>query len=150
MEDKQLFRIIRQVNKVLRAAFVSIAMLLLIIIYQLTGLFWNSDDKTYSQPTLAEQEIIDGIHTETGLKEGAGLNLVIQNCTPCHSSKLIIQNRMSLDGWAKTIRWMQQTQNLWDLGENEELILTYLANNYAPTKKGRRAPLNNIEWYELD
>jgi len=48
------------------------------------------------------------------------------------------------------IRWMQQTQNLWDLGEDEEAIVTYLATYYAPEQKGRREVLTNIEWYNLE
>ena len=76
--------------------------------------------------------------------------MVIANCTPCHSSKLVIQNRATRDGWESMIQWMQETQNLWDLGTNQEIILDYLARNYAPENKGRRANLENIEWYELD
>ncbi len=48
------------------------------------------------------------------------------------------------------IHWMQETQNLWDLGDNEALIVAYLAKNYPPGKKGRRARLTNIEWYDLE
>ncbi len=48
------------------------------------------------------------------------------------------------------IRWMQQTQNLWDLGENEELILDYLSTYYPPEEKGRRENLKDIEWYEME
>ena len=44
---------------------------------------------------------------------------------------------------------MQETQNLWDLGGNQEIIVKYLTTNY-PYKKGRRAILSNIEWYELE
>lgn len=97
-----------------------------------------------------EPQIIEGVHIATGLKDGDGLQLVIKNCTNCHSSKLIIQNRMSADSWRQTISWMQRTQNLWDLGENEALIVNYLATNYAPNKKGRRQNIEGIEWYRLE
>jgi hypothetical protein len=95
-------------------------------------------------------KIENGIHLRTGFVEDAGLMLVVNNCTNCHSAKLVIQNRMSKERWLATIRWMQETQNLWDLGDNEAAIVNYLATNYAPSKKGRRQNLTNIEWYELE
>ena len=78
-----------------------------------------------------------------------GFELVVRNCTGCHSGKIIAENRADREGWLETIRWMQQTQKLWKLGEDEYPILNYLAKNYGPVKKGRRAQLSNIEWYEL-
>ncbi len=84
------------------------------------------------------------------LVEGAGLSAVLTNCTGCHSAKLIAQNRATREGWLSMIRWMQGTQGLWDLGENEEIILDYLATNYSPQKKGRRQNLGKIEWYVLE
>lgn len=95
-------------------------------------------------------KIEKGIHLRTGFAEGEGLQLVINNCTTCHSAKLVTQNRMSKERWKSTIRWMQETQNLWDLGENEETIVNYLATYYAPIEKGRRQNLANIEWYNLE
>lgn len=92
----------------------------------------------------------DGIHLASGLKQGEGLELVLGNCTNCHSAKLIIQNRATRDGWKNMIRWMQETQKLWDLGDQEAKILDYLEANYAPEYKGRRQPLTEIEWYTLD
>ncbi|WP_210423609.1 monoheme cytochrome C [Croceivirga thetidis] len=85
----------------------------------------------------------------SGFINDEGVTQVIQNCTQCHSSKLVTQNRMSAEGWKSTILWMQETQNLWDLGTNEELIVAYLAKNYAPERKGRRENLTNLEWYEI-
>ena len=85
----------------------------------------------------------------TGFIEGEGLDLVVQNCTSCHSAKIVIQNRMSKEKWLATIRWMQESQNLWDLGVNEEPILNYLSTYYAPDSIGRRANLTNVEWYQL-
>ncbi|WP_108245393.1 monoheme cytochrome C [Muricauda brasiliensis] len=94
-------------------------------------------------------KVENGVHVATGFIDDKGMEATIQNCTACHSAKLVTQNRMSREGWKATIEWMQETQNLWDLGANEELILTYLSKNYAPTDKGRRQNLEDIEWYEL-
>lgn len=115
--------------------------------------FYNPVASASSELAIVETvdlgETKEGIHLPTGLKADANLELVIANCTPCHSAKLISQNRATKEGWKNTIVWMQQTQNLWDLGENEEKIIAYLAKNYAPELQGRRKPLENIEWYEL-
>lgn len=94
--------------------------------------------------------ISNKVHAASGLKEGAGLQVVVANCTACHSARLITQNRATKEGWKSMIKWMQQTQGLWPLGKNEEIILDYLAKNYPPTKKGRRANLENVEWYVLE
>ena len=96
------------------------------------------------------QEIVDGKHVVTGLIADEGLNLVIAHCTGCHSAKLVTQNRFNEEGWIRVIRWMQETQNLWDLGESEETIVKYLGKHYAPEFAGRRMPLPEVEWYELE
>lgn len=94
--------------------------------------------------------MLDGKEVETGLLDGNGLRAVKANCLSCHSAKLITQNRFTRAGWHDKIVWMQETQGLWDLGENEPLILDYLAEHYAPeARASRRQPLSNIEWYEL-
>ncbi|MCM4163093.1 MULTISPECIES: monoheme cytochrome C [unclassified Arenibacter] len=95
-------------------------------------------------------KIENGIHLRTGLKDGEGLMTVVNNCTNCHSAQLVIQNRMNQERWVETIRWMQKTQNLWDLGPNEKVIVNYLVTNYPPKSKGRREALTNIEWYPLN
>lgn len=94
--------------------------------------------------------IVDGKEVETGLLDGDGLRAVKANCLSCHSAKLITQNRFTRDGWHTKIVWMQETQGLWDLGENEPVILDYLAEYYAPeARASRRQPLADIEWYQL-
>lgn len=108
------------------------------------------EDYTIIQEEVDEDLIENGIHVRTGFVEGEGLMTVINNCTNCHSAKLVTQNRMSKERWVATIKWMQETQNLWDLGGNEEIIVSYLAKHYAPNKKGRREGLTNIEWYALE
>jgi len=97
-------------------------------------------------------EIVDGIHIESGLVTVDGWELVLRNCTACHSGKLVTQNRATREGWEKMIRWMQETQGLWALGEAEPKILDYLAANYAPQENSRRPllDLKSIEWYILE
>lgn len=97
---------------------------------------------------IKEDPLPDG--TMLGLIDDTGVLLVIQHCNSCHSTQLIAQNRMTKVGWKSTIRWMQATQNLWNLGEDEALILTYLSKNYAPSSIGRRQSLVVEEWYTLE
>ena len=89
--------------------------------------------------------------TETGLLVDENMQMVKAQCTSCHSSKLIIANRFTRDGWKQKIRWMQANHNLWDLGETEKPVLDYLEKNYAPTTTlARRQPLKDIKWYKLE
>ncbi len=78
---------------------------------------------------------------KTGLVLAPGFEIVSVQCTVCHSAKLITQNRADREGWLAMIRWMQETQGLWALGENETPIVDYLAVNYGPAASGRRPPL---------
>ena len=78
----------------------------------------------------------------TGLKLAPGWEKVRGHCTACHSAKLIIQNHHSRERWETIIRWMQQTQGLWDLGDDEKVVLDYLSGQYgidgAPAGMGMR------------
>ena len=96
------------------------------------------------------EKIEGGIHMATGLVYDERFEIVRASCTACHSAKLITQNRMSRENWKKTIVWMQETQKLWDLGPNEDKILDYLAEHYAPKDFGRRKNLEVEEWYMLE
>ena len=88
---------------------------------------------------------------ETGLIVDKDLFMVKAQCTSCHSSKLIIANHFTRDGWKQKIRWMQANHNLWDLGETEKQVLDYLEKYYAPTQTvARREPLKDIKWYKLE
>lgn len=97
-------------------------------------------------------QIVDGKDVETGFVVDEGWEVVKTNCTSCHNSKIILQNHFTKDKWKELIVWMQETQGLWKLGDNEEIILNYLARHYAPTRKGRRPRLNIEEedWYILE
>ena len=48
-------------------------------------------------------KIENGIHVRTGLIEADGLMTVVNNCTNCHSAKLVTQNRMNEERWIATI-----------------------------------------------
>ena len=156
MENQELFR--KQVKVIFRflrliyafALVLMIGGLYLIVDPTLSMFKKTTPDTAYTVSTVEDEDkIIDGIHVRTGFVDAEGLMAVVNNCTNCHSPKLVIQNRMNRERWITTIRWMQETQNLWDLGENEEIIIKYLVTNYPPKKKGRRESLTNIDWYDL-
>lgn len=95
-------------------------------------------------------EVVDGKDVATGFVVDEGFEIVKTTCTACHSSAIVLQNKFTREGWKEKIVWMQQTQGLWDLGDNESVILDYLAKYHAPEPPtGRRLPLKDIEWYEL-
>jgi hypothetical protein len=129
------------------------ALVVIFLVAAPTLSFFKQETAAEEYSVVAVEEDFDkienGIHLRTGLKDAEGLMTVVNNCTNCHSAQLVIQNRMNEERWKGTIRWMQETQNLWDLGENEEIIVKYLVTNYPPQKKGRREILQNISWYEL-
>ncbi len=134
-----------------------------LVVVQLLVLFFLSiaihsactdDNKRESDKQLEDKASAIGIATEidtlTGMALDENFELVRANCITCHSAKLITQNRATREGWKGMLDWMRETQNLHDLGENEGPILDYLAKHYSPENKGRRANLEDIEWYELE
>ncbi|WP_372755427.1 monoheme cytochrome C [Mariniflexile sp.] len=157
MSKEALFR--KQIKKVYRILFLFFGLLLItggmLVFYTINPGFFTFETQTetiVSTPISVEEDedkIENGIHIRTGLIDAEGLMTVVNNCTNCHSSKLLIQNRMNTERWNATIKWMQETQNLWELGKNQEIIVNYLVTNYPPKDKGRREILTNIDWYEL-
>lgn len=83
-----------------------------------------------------------GIDDATGLAIAPGWELVRAHCGGCHSHRLVTSQRADRQTWLDMIRWMQETQNLWQLEPaTEESILDYLAASYPPEPDRRRAPL---------
>lgn len=146
--DQNKFKKIDRLMNLAIGLLAVVTVLFLFLIYDPTFSVLKSNDVVLSE-VVDEDKIENGIHVKTGLKDAPGLDLVIQNCTNCHSAKLVTQNRMSKERWNATIRWMQKTQNLWELGEKQEIIVDYLVANYPVEDKGRRAALSEIEWYNL-
>ncbi|MFT5736596.1 MAG: alpha-amylase/alpha-mannosidase (GH57 family) [Maribacter sp.] len=159
MEDKssKFKKSIGSINKLTILIWSSIGVITIIGIYLLLdptlSTFKNQkpDETVVTLPKEDDYDKIEnGIHVRTGFIDAPGLMETVNNCTNCHSSKLVTQNRMNKEHWIATIRWMQETQNLWDLGENEDVIVDYLVTNYPPLEIGRRENLANIEWYILE
>lgn len=158
MDDKNTFqKQVKAIYRLMLGLFGIFALMVATILYIMADpdfsfFLGSTTDTTYV--AVAEEDDFDkienGIHVRTGLVDAEGLMTVVNNCTNCHSAQLVIQNRMNRERWVSTIRWMQETQNLWDLGKNEDIIVDYLVTNYPPKKKGRREILSNIDWYVLE
>ena len=62
------------------------------------------------------------------LPQGEGVELVVKNCTACHSVDIILQNHMSRKGWNAQIVLMQKEQGMGSLNkEDRKVILDYLS-----------------------
>ncbi len=78
----------------------------------------------------------------TGLIKNPGWQQVRAHCGGCHSHALVTSQRADRQTWLDIIRWMQETQNLWQLEPNTEAqIIDYLAANYPPQANRRRPPI---------
>jgi hypothetical protein len=78
----------------------------------------------------------------TGLVIAPGWENVRAHCGGCHSHALVTQQRADRQTWLDMIRWMQESQNLWQFQPQVEAqILDYLAANYPPQPNRRRAPI---------
>lgn len=151
-EHRKFWKRSRRVYRLL-IVLCAVALVAAIVVFYVNENSMDVDGNVHNEYTVPADgdpnRIENGIHVRTGLVAAPGLQETVNNCTSCHSAKLVMQNRMSAERWHATIRWMQETQNLWPLGENEAIIVDYLVTNYPPTQKGRRETLANVEWYEL-
>ena len=87
-----------------------------------------------------------------GLPAGDGVDLVLENCTACHSTEIIQENHMSREAWDKTITWMQQKQGLKELDKkNRKIILNYLAKAQGVSANKNKLGRKQINpMYEFD
>jgi len=82
------------------------------------------------------------IDPESGLIIDDNLEQVKTNCTVCHSAQNIIRQSGTRLTWLGLIRWMQNTQGLWELdADTEEKILDYLETHYGPKEESYRRAL---------
>ena len=82
------------------------------------------------------------VDKKTGFIIAEHWETVRDNCTECHSAKLVTAQRGDRKTWTDIMRWMQATQGLRKFdAATEKKILQYLSSNYAPKELGRRAPI---------
>lgn len=94
---------------------------------------------------LQSTAVVEAFETDevTGLLKAPGWELVRAHCGSCHSYKLVTSQRGDAAFWAKTIDWMQRTQNLWPIEATQRSqIETYLGAHYNETDWGRRPMLS--------
>ena len=81
----------------------------------------------------------------TGFIIAPGWETVRNNCIACHSAGLVTQNSGDRAHWLSMIRWMQETQGLWQFEPaTENTILQYLSSYYG-TKEDARRPALRME-----
>ena len=91
---------------------------------------------------LLSMQAMADVDETTGLIIAPGWKNVRAHCGGCHSHALVTQQRADRQTWLGMIRWMQDSQNLWQFQpDTETQILDYLAKHYAPEFTGRRRPL---------
>jgi len=152
----ELDQAIRHLNRLVTSSLVIVVIALInIMAPDASKRWWGPEEElmvtTAEVPEpISDTLVVDGIHVASGLVVDDGFIQVKATCLACHSAKLVTQNRATRDGWKKMIRWMQETQNLWELGDNEAVILDYLAKHYAPDEAGRRPNLPTPIWYVLE
>lgn len=79
------------------------------------------------------------INPDTGLIIDPDSPLVEANCLACHGSNLITNMHASRKAWLAAIRWMQDSEGLWEIEpEDEEKILNYLEKYYGEKYDTRR------------
>ena len=88
---------------------------------------------------------------QQGLPSGPGVDLVLGNCTICHSTSIILQNHMDREAWDKTITWMQKEQGMWELEAGDrKAILEYLSKHQGINQNMNRNSKRKQSMYEFD
>jgi hypothetical protein len=88
----------------------------------------------------AEEVPLDPV---TGMKMTGDWEIVRNHCIVCHSPKTFLQQRGTESTWTDILAWMQKHGGLWKLDPAiEKTIIGYLAANYGPGDKFRRAPIS--------
>ncbi len=79
-----------------------------------------------------------------GLAPGKGREQILENCTACHSTAIILQNHMPRKQWDQTLTWMQEKQGLWHLEPSlRKTILDYLSTHQGTKTPQSHNPLGH-------
>ena len=69
-----------------------------------------------------------------GLPEGPGREIVFYHCAICHSTRLVLQQRLSRGIWDETLDWMVEEQGMNELEpEIRKIVLDYLSTHLNRT-----------------
>lgn len=65
--------------------------------------------------------------------------LVYYSCVPCHSMKIVLQQRLDRETWDEVLVWMRENGGMPALDpKDREAILDYLAKHYSPERPRER------------
>ena len=79
------------------------------------------------------------INPDNGLIIDTNVELVENHCLACHNSGLIVNMNANRDAWIAAIRWMQESEGLWEIpAEDESKLLDYLVKHYGEKYSTRR------------
>lgn len=79
------------------------------------------------------------INPDNGLIIDENVELIENNCLACHNANLIINMNANREAWLTTIRWMQDSEGLWEIpADDENKILDYLTKHYGEKYNTRR------------
>ena len=68
-----------------------------------------------------------------GLPEGRGRDIVFYHCAICHSTRLVLQQRLSREVWDETLDWMVEEQGMNELERGaRKMVLDYLSTYLNP------------------
>lgn len=151
--SKEQLRVLLKNFKKIRVLLILFSLFYLISLYLLThpDTFRKQQEVSeITQVSIVKPEVENGIHLESGLIAKGDYLLVVTHCGGCHAHSLVSQNKNTVQGWEEVITWMQETQGLWELGNDHNKIVKYLGTYYAPENTGRRKNLKIQEWYVLN
>jgi hypothetical protein len=58
--------------------------------------------------------------------------LVDQNCTACHSIRIVMQQHATEERWDHLLTWMVEEQGMWEMPEEERAtVLAYLTEHFG-------------------
>ena len=70
-----------------------------------------------------------------GLPDGAGAEETFYQCTACHSTEIIKQQRVTDHRWDEVWTWMVDTQGMVEPdAETKTMILAYLKEHFSPER----------------
>lgn len=67
-----------------------------------------------------------------GLPAGDGQVETFANCTPCHSTMIVMQQRLNRRTWDEVLTWMVEDKGMWVMPpELRKTVLDYLVEHFG-------------------